>query len=90
MAFGSACNGGDDLAAARPITESELFGAEQDDTYMKKRQRRFKKAHAWLSHADTPLLQCVGLALLFPLVAILGTFFEAARFDSTGASGMME
>jgi hypothetical protein len=75
-------------AVAGPIPEAELIGIGAEDTYVKKRQLRFTKSCKWLHSPSTPVAQAVGATLLLPLVALMGDFFDKARFDCTSASSV--
>jgi hypothetical protein len=71
-----------------PIAEADLIGIGAEDTYVKKRQMRFARSCAWLHSPSTPLQQSVGATLLLPLIALMGDFFDRARFDSSSKSSI--
>ena len=67
--------------AVAMLSENELIGLGEEDTYMKKREKRFRRASGWLSAESTALQQSVGCVLLVPIVRCMGSFFKAAEFE---------
>ena len=74
----------------RLLNEQDLIGVGAEDTYMVKRQKRFRRSWEWFSVAATPSLTAVGCTLLCPLVQFMGDFFRKARFSNAGQHGLLE
>ena len=74
----------------RDFSESDLVGIGTEDTFQVKKQRRFKRAAAWLAAPSTAPLTGVGATLFLPLLSLMGDFFEKARFLNAGRFGLWE
>ena len=86
--FVQICEPRDDVADV--LTESDIYGVGGEDSYMRRRQKRFKKSSTWLSAETTPLFQTTSCIILLKLVLLMGLFFKHARFDDTGEKSIVD
>ena len=66
-----------------PLDIAELWGLEGDDTYAKKREKRFKSANTWMHAEHTPLRMSIACTLLLPAVTLMSEFFHNAVWGNT-------
>jgi hypothetical protein len=86
-AFGRVCQ---PSTAPLVLSDADLFGIGDEDTYAKKRERRFQSSWRWLIAQDSAMKQSVGATLLIPLVSMMGRFFAQSKFENSGEKGVLE
>jgi len=72
-----------------PIDDIDTIGPGDDLSYDRKKKARFKKTVTWLASPFTSLYLTVAVVTLEPLLDLLATFFEEARFQNSEKYGAM-
>ena len=71
-----------------PLTEADLVGGADEDTYMKQRDARFKRGEKWISHEYTSLRCTVAVTVISAEVAEMGKYFHEAKFNLRRRRGL--
>jgi hypothetical protein len=66
-----------------PLVEADLFGMEFEDTFQKKKQRRFRCVNGWAQEDMTGRKLAIAAILVSVLVQHMGYFFQDAKHGET-------
>ena len=64
-----------------PMVDADTFGIGTENTFHKKKQRRFRCVDGWLSTPDTGQRLGVGSVIISPILQHMGYFFNEAKGD---------